>query len=142
MIGNPLRTRGPRLLTGQTRDARGLAAAVAGAFIWFFAKSTLFLFCMVPLAVACQRKAPGPEECHDLAVRWVGAVRWGSGAGVGVRGRRVRAAPEDGAVLERTTACLTTPYDRELVECVRASSAIVACYEAFEARHAGRLTRP
>jgi hypothetical protein len=95
---------------------------------------------MVPLAVACQRKAPGPEECHDLAVRWVGAVRWG--AGTGVRGRRVRVASDEDAVLERTTECLTTPYDRELIECVRARGTIVPCYEAFEARREGRLTSP
>lgn len=95
---------------------------------------------MVPLAVACQRKAPGPEECHDLAVRWVGSVRWGSG--VGPRGRRTRVVTDDDVVLERTTACLTTPYDRELIECVRAGRAIVQCYEAFEARHGAGLTRP
>jgi hypothetical protein len=103
-------------------------------------ESTLFLLCMVPLAVACQRKAPGPDECHDLAVRWVGAVRGGLGAGH--RGRRARSAGDDDAVLERTTKCLTTPYDRALVECVRSSGAIVQCYEAFEARHEARLARP
>jgi hypothetical protein len=108
--------------------------------MWISTKSTLFLFCMVPLAVACQRKAPGPEECHALAVRWVNAVRWGGGAAP--RGRRVRFAQEDDAVLERTTLCLTTPYDRELVECVRVRGAIVDCYEAFEARHGVGLTQP
>jgi hypothetical protein len=140
MIGNRLRTRGPLLFTGQTTAAQRPAAAIRGAFMWISSKSTFFLFCMVPLAVACQRKAPGPEECHDLAVRWVSTVRWGGGAPV--RGGRARVAPDDDAVLERTTRCLTTPYDRELVECVRVrGGAIVDCYEAFEARHGVGLTR-
>lgn len=135
MIGNPLRTGGPLSITGQTRVPLRLVAAIRGASMWISSKPIFFLFCMVPLAVACQRKAPGPEECHDLAVRWVNAVRWGGG--VAPRGRRVRFARDDDAVLERTTLCLTTPYDRQLVECVRVRGAIVDCYEAFEARHGG-----
>jgi hypothetical protein len=140
MIGNPLRTKGPILFTGLTRAAQRPASAIRGASLWISWKSTLLTFCMVPLAIACQRKAPGPEECHELAVRWVGSVR--GGPGVGLRGRRARVAANDDAVLERTTACLTTPYDRVLLECVRASGAIVQCYEAFEARREARLTRP
>lgn len=140
MIGNPLRTRGAPPYTGLTRAARRLATAVGRAFMWISSNSTLFILCMVPFAVACQRKAPGPEECHDLAVRWVGSVRWGTAGGP--RGRRTRVVTDDDVVLERTTACLTTPYDKELIECVRAGRAIMQCYEAFEARHGAGLTRP
>jgi hypothetical protein len=140
MIGNPLRTRGPFSSTGHTRGPRRLTAAIRGAFMRISSNLPFFLFCMVPLAVACQRKAPGPEECHDLAVRWVNAVRWGGG--LAPRGRHVRFARDDDAVLERTTLCLTTPYDRELLECVRVRGTIVDCYEAFEARHGGMRTQP
>jgi hypothetical protein len=140
MIGNSLRTGGRLSFTGQTRSARWALVAIQAALGWFFTPRTFFLFCMVPLAVACQRKAPGPEECHDLAVRWVKSVR--SAAAVGPRGRRPRLLPDEDAVLERTTVCLTTPYDRELVDCVRARGDIVQCYEAFEARHRVGLTQP
>ena len=140
MIGNSLRTGRLRWFTGQNRPAQRPPAALLWAFTRVFMRSMVFLICMMPVAVACQRKAPGPEECHDLAVRWVNSVRFGGGAGL--RGRRIRLAPDDDAVLERTTKCLTTPYDRELVECVRASGEILQCYRAFEARHGDALTRP
>jgi hypothetical protein len=140
MIGNSLRTGGPLSFTGQTRCARWVLGPIRAALGWISTQPTFFLICMVPLAVACQRKAPGPEECHDLAVRWVKSVRWGAAAGP--RGRRARLLPDEDAVLERTTVCLTTPYDRELVDCVRARGDIVQCYEAFEGRHRVGLTQP
>jgi hypothetical protein len=75
----------------------------------------------------CARRAPGPEECHDLALYWV----------LGPRARVVQrfgpAAEE--AILDRTTKCLTTPYDRELVQCVTAGGPTRRCLAAFESRH-------
>jgi hypothetical protein len=104
-------------------------------------KSTLATLCFVTLAVACQRKAPGPDECHRLAVRWVEATR--PFRNIGTFGRRRIALPpaEDDAVLERTTRCLTTPYDREFVACVDARRDVLDCYRAFEFRH-GRGLAP
>ena len=75
----------------------------------------------------CARRAPGPEECHDLALTWV-------------LGLRARAAVQDPgraaerAIVDRTTECLTTPYDHELVRCVTAGAPPRRCLGAFEAR--------
>jgi len=86
---------------------------------------------LVTSIAGCERRAPGPDECHDLAVAWV-------------RGARARRIPDEQlsrateeAILERTTDCLTTPYDKELVQCVTAGSAAHACLGGFEARHPG-----
>jgi hypothetical protein len=38
------------------------------------------------------------------------------------------------AVLDRTTECLTTPYDHELVQCVTAGAPPRGCLATFEAR--------
>lgn len=89
---------------------------------------------VAPLAVGCGRKAPGPDECHDLALRWVA-----SGA-IGTHGRiMLRRAPDEDEVLRRTTLCLTTPYDRALVACVQAGGGIEGCYRAFEFRRRGMV---
>ena len=81
---------------------------------------------------ACARRAPGPDECHDLAVRWVlterGARYWRLGRGA------------DSEVLERTTECLTTPYDRDLVQCVTSGAAPRACLRSFQARRGSAIT--
>ncbi|HVW27324.1 MAG TPA: hypothetical protein VHC69_18295 [Polyangiaceae bacterium] len=39
------------------------------------------------------------------------------------------------AILDRTTECLTTPYDRQLVQCVTEGAAPRACMVGFENRH-------
>ena len=85
----------------------------------------VLLVCLVGLA-GCARRAPGPEECHELALAWV----------LGPRARAMqsfgRAADE--AILDRTTECLTTPYDRELVQCVTTGAPARRCFGAFESR--------
>lgn len=66
----------------------------------------------------CARKAPGPEECHAFAERWVQVQ--------GVRMPRARLLlPEDvvaEAVYLKTLECLSTPYERAFVDCVVNSS--------------------
>ena len=86
----------------------------------------------------CARRAPGPDECHDLAVAWV------LGARVARSSPRKFSAPVDEAILERTTDCLTMPYDKELVQCVTRGASPRTCMVAFESRRptpAGRLPR-
>ena len=80
----------------------------------------------------CQRRLPGPDECHDFALVWV----------LGPRAplvRRISPGTQD-AILERTTECLTTPYDRELVQCVTGGGGRQACLASFSRRH--RLPTP
>lgn len=78
------------------------------------------------LALACQRKAPGPDECRVFAYR-----------ALGLRHAEQLRLPE---VRERfdtlTTRCLTTPYDRELLQCVELTGRTRACTISFEARRA------
>lgn len=100
----------------------------------FGAKGSTRLFPGLRLAISmlllgfagCARRAPGPDECHDLARYWV----------LGPRARVVQqlgpAAEE--AILDRTTKCLTTPYDRELVQCVTTGAPTRRCLAAFEER--------
>jgi hypothetical protein len=84
-------------------------------------------------ATACERRAPGPDECHDLALAWVLGVRPSR-----LQGRRLGANAQQ-AILERTTDCLTTPYDKELVQCVTGGGASPrTCLVGFEARHPPR----
>ncbi len=66
----------------------------------------MMIACLL-LALACSRKAPGPAECNEFALR-----------AVGVRDERMLAI--DGvrkAVDELTVRCLVTPFDRELLRC-------------------------
>jgi hypothetical protein len=75
----------------------------------------------------CARRLPGPDECHDFALVWVLGPNH---AGV----RRVGAVTAE-AILERTNECLTTPYDRELVQCVTGGGRRQSCLTSFDARH-------
>src|SRR5437773_6340848 len=136
MIGKRVRSRAGHSGTGHTRPAARGSFPSRRPFARIFVKSTPILLTfglglvLLPL-VGCQRKAPGPDECHELAVRWVEAMR-GGGPRVNFGTRRLHVLGHDEAVLERTTTCLTTPYDRELVACVQARGAVVQCYQAFE----------
>ena len=86
----------------------------------------------VACVAGCARRAPGPDECHDLAVAWVLGPRLSHMPKV----RISQSASE--AILDRTTECLTTPYDRELVQCVTTGSAPQTCMRGFETRHPKR----
>ncbi|HEX4341416.1 MAG TPA: hypothetical protein VH062_36155 [Polyangiaceae bacterium] len=92
------------------------------------AASTLAALLFV-FATGCERRAPGPDECHELAVAWVLGVHSAQ-----LQGHQLGDAAEQ-AILERTTDCLTTPYDKELVQCVTIGSSPRTCLTGFEARH-------
>jgi hypothetical protein len=87
----------------------------------------LAAFCLCSLS-ACERKAPSPEECLEFAMR-----------GLRINDQRLLAVP---AVKDKVDAvvvkCLTTPYDKELIRCVRARSAAQSCLLEFDAREERR----
>jgi hypothetical protein len=102
-------------------------------------QSALLAFVLALADLSCARRAPGPEECHALAVQWVG--REGR-RGVSQRfGGIVLEAP-DSRILDRTTECLTTPYDRELVACIASRASPALCFGAFQSRRSGLAAAP
>ena len=76
-------------------------------------------------APACQRKAPGPEECREFAYHAAG-VR--TQADLLVPGALKR-------VDDLTTECLLTPFDRELLACVEQGLSTRLCLHDFDLRH-------
>jgi hypothetical protein len=75
------------------------------------------------VALSCQRKAPGPEECARFAEAVVGAHRYIN--------------PVIAAEIEtQTQECLTRPYDRELLNCVLLTHQARDCLLSFRARNA------
>lgn len=77
------------------------------------------------VATACQRKAPGPLECERAALILTG-----------VSDRRMLRNPEIKDIVdERTVECLTTPYDRALLDCFEQTGVTKACVLAFQGRH-------
>jgi hypothetical protein len=78
------------------------------------------------LALGCHRKAPGPEDCHEFALR-----------AVGVSALDLQIPGNDQRVNDLTTECLLTPYDRELLACVEQGLPLRPCLRQFAARHAG-----
>lgn len=76
------------------------------------------------LTPACERKAPGPEECVQFAERWFDEDR-----------DRVHLSPTRAKYFDEVVhKCLTTPYDKEYVECVLSGGANARCQRAFERR--------
>ena len=74
-------------------------------------------------ALACQRKAPGPDECARFAEAVVGGDRY--------------ITPLIAAQIERQIQeCLTRPYDRELLDCVLITHQARGCLASFRARNA------
>lgn len=76
------------------------------------------------LLVSCQRKAPGPDECVAFAKVWVQQDK------VSLRRALVGADPFDELVRE----CLTTPFDRALVECALNGTAPQRCRADYRRR--------
>jgi hypothetical protein len=75
------------------------------------------------LLFACSRKAPGPAECNEFALR-----------AVGVRDERMLAIERvRRAVDELTVRCLVTPYDRELLRCAE-ELGLRVCLADFQRR--------
>jgi hypothetical protein len=93
-------------------------------------RHTRFGFLLVALAVSsCERRAPGPDECTQHALRVVEAL------GVPLETPQVSEAYQS-----EISRCLTTPYDRQLVRCVEERGATRRCYQEFELRR--RESRP
>jgi hypothetical protein len=74
--------------------------------------------------LACERKAPGPEECLQFADAWMRNERFE---------RHAQLAREN-AWGELVARCLTAPYDRELVSCVVSGAPRERCRIDFERR--------
>jgi hypothetical protein len=72
--------------------------------------------------MGCQRRAPGPWECEQHALRAAKSV-----------------GPLDSPQAKQSyqseiSRCLTKPYDRELVRCVEERGPSPRCYQEFERR--------
>jgi hypothetical protein len=65
--------------------------------------------------VGCARRAPGPEECLQLAETWSRSrLVFGEQTG-------------EQAFEELTVRCLTQPFEREFVQCVNKRGLLKAC---------------
>jgi hypothetical protein len=84
------------------------------------------LYCasLLPCLASCQRKAPGPDECVAFAKVWVQQDK------VSLRRSLVGADPFDDLVRE----CLTTPFDRALVECALNGTSPQRCRAEYRRR--------
>jgi hypothetical protein len=83
-----------------------------------------FSWLLAVLPIACQRKAPGPDECRQFAYDALGVQR----------AEQLRSPDVRERIDTLTTRCLTTPYDRELVQCVARTGRARACTLSFEVR--------
>jgi hypothetical protein len=90
-------------------------------------RSALAYLSLVLLATACERKAPGPDECIAFAVQAVGGGQ-----------ALLRRAELRDQVDELTQRCLTTPYDRRLLSCMQTTGNLRACVAQFERRRAAQ----
>jgi hypothetical protein len=91
------------------------------------------LFFSITLAVACERKAPGPTECRAFAL----AVYGLSAEEELARGARRNLSLRD-EVDGLTRECLVVPYDRELLRCLSETGRSRTCRVAFERRRSAR----
>jgi hypothetical protein len=82
------------------------------------------MLCVVALLPGCERKAPSQEQCLDFAMR---ALR--------ITDPRLLAVPAVSDKLdELVVKCLTTPYDKKLLECIKTRSNSRSCVYEFEDR--------
>ena len=91
-------------------------------------RSGLFVLVAV-LALSCQRKAPGPDECRGFALKM---FRLQSEGDIGGRTRRELALRDQVDALTRE--CLVLPYDRQLLRCVEETGGAPVCRTAFDRR--------
>lgn len=75
---------------------------------------------------ACERKAPGPDECRKASLRLLGITEQ-------ERSLNPRA---HAAVDELMVECLTTPFDRELTRCLEERGSRVCVQELRRRLHA------
>jgi hypothetical protein len=83
------------------------------------------------LLFACERKAPGPDECQAFAYRALGIRQ--------TQDLMVRGAMEKAEDLTRD--CLTTPFDRTLLRCVEETGRARYCLDDFQNRRQLALRR-
>ena len=82
------------------------------------------LLASVLFSLGCERKAPSPEECLDFAM-----------LGLPGNDRRLLAVPElKERIDEVVVRCLTTPFDKELIKCMKVRHASKSCLLEFEER--------
>jgi hypothetical protein len=87
----------------------------------FFGAPAIMAFFLLPLA--CSRKAPGPAECNEFALR-----------AVGVRDERMLAIERVRTAVDNLTVqCLVTPFDRELLRCTE-ELGLRVCLADFQRR--------
>jgi hypothetical protein len=92
---------------------------------WLNLYAGIFVVALASLA-GCERSAPGPAACGELAKRWVA---------LGVRNTPVvSSAAVASSVDEIARLCVTTPFDREVIRCAEAGGGPTRCLQAFEDR--------
>ena len=77
---------------------------------------------------ACQRKAPGPQECRRFALQVHGIAE----------DAPALPPPVKAVVDEVTVKCLTTPFDRELLRCVDEGRGPKRCVSEYSRRMRAR----
>jgi hypothetical protein len=88
-------------------------------------------FALLLALCACDRKAPGPDECRAFALAALGLSSEEELAGASPRRRAVR---DDVDAITRE--CLVMPYDREFLRCTLETGRGRACRLAFDHRRA------
>lgn len=87
----------------------------------------LALLCLLALA-GCARKLPGPAECRAFALQSLGIP---PDVPANLLEQRPRLAAQ---AEERTFACLTKPWDYELLNCLGSGRNQHVCLTGFEQR--------
>lgn len=95
-------------------------------------RSPLALAALLTTLAACERKAPGPDECQRFSYRVAGVTRREQLTAPALRER----------VDELIRQCLTTPYDKEFIGCVEGTGRLRACTLDFERRKQRRPAEP
>jgi hypothetical protein len=92
------------------------------------ARPALVLSLVCAALLACERKAPGPDECARFAQAVVlqHAVA------------PILTLEMQAQIEQETHNCLTRPYDRELLNCVLVTGRARPCLDAFR-RRSGRI---
>jgi hypothetical protein len=91
----------------------------------------LGVICIAWHALACERKAPGPQECRRFAFETLG-----------VRSTERLSERGHAELDDLTRRCLTTPFDRELLRCVEQTQRLNTCLREFQRRQAGEQLGP
>ncbi len=85
------------------------------------------LLCITAL-LSCERKAPNQEQCLDFAMRVLG-----------ITDARLLAVPGVSEKVDQLVIkCLTTPYDKKLLACVKTRASTRSCIYEFEDRERRR----